>query len=181
LTLYACILEVLGPIIGRIWAVVAEIFHDFSQSFQLNAGIVLRLGHGVFQQHILQIRNGGLLESRPGHRLCWKVFPSPPQSLHEYAATVSRSDRKHFIKSFVNNYSSFISHTLHVDNINIHRPINNTTTLAAWKNLQPKTTKLITLDQHPNELHSHRPQYPRRKGNAAQINTKQEITQANIF
>jgi hypothetical protein len=36
-----------------------------------------------------------------------------------------------------------------------HRPTNNTTTLAMWKNLQPKITKLIiTLHQYPYDLHT---------------------------
>jgi 23S rRNA maturation mini-RNase III len=41
-------------------------------------------------------------------------------------------------------------------------------------------TKLITLQQNPNELHKSQAEYTRRKGNAAQINTKRD-TQVNTY
>jgi hypothetical protein len=55
------------------------------------------------------------------------------------------------------NYNIVLKHpvALIYHNIYIHRPINNTTVLAAWKNLQPNITKLIiTLHQHQYDLHN---------------------------
>jgi hypothetical protein len=62
----------------------------------------------------------------------------------------------------------------------MNRPFNNIATLAAWKNLQANggyITKLIITLHHnilkncTNNTHN----TPRREGNAAQINSEQEI------
>jgi hypothetical protein len=100
-------------------------------------------------------------------------------SLRAEHSLLSRTDHKHFILIFSNHYSSLILHILHVDNICIHRPINNTNTLAAWKGTH--IAKLTTLHQHPNELHKSQACDSRPKGNAARMNTKQEIMKQISF